>query len=102
MQNKKYKQMIHMRNILSISLVLVLALSVGCDDIFEKDIESRELILLSPADSVRTEVSTTTFWWEPVNGATSYELQVASPNFITIIKPVLDTLVGNNKFTFSL
>lgn len=85
-----------------IALVLSVLIFAACDDFFEKDIESSEVTLNSPADSVRTEVSSITFWWEPVNGATSYQLQVASPNFAAIVKPVLDTTVGANKFIFTL
>jgi hypothetical protein len=90
------------RNGFIIALALSISLFIGCEDFFEKDIESSEITLNSPADSARTEVSSITFWWEPVNGATSYQLQVASPNFAAIVKPVLDTTVGTNKFIFTL
>jgi hypothetical protein len=79
-----------------------LAIIAGCSVFFEKDIENKDMKLLSPADSLRTKISTLTFWWESLDGASNYELQVVSPNFKAIEKLLLDTVLTDNKFLYSL
>ena len=75
---------------------------VSCEDIFEKNISSKELLLIAPGDSLRTSFSTQTFWWEELDGALTYTLQVVSPSFASVEKVLADTTLKKNKFTLNL
>lgn len=84
-------------------LILIVFLSfTGCEDIFEKDISKERIILLSPPDSLVTTIMLQSFWWEEVEGADYYTLQIVSPSFSQIIQLLTDTNVYSTKFNFSL
>ncbi|MDP4209203.1 MAG: hypothetical protein Q8928_10355 [Bacteroidota bacterium] len=82
--------------------LLFILMFYGCDDIFEKDLSGKKIVLLAPSDSLKTELTTTTFWWEKLDGALSYNLQVVSPSFNHVEKILADTTVTVNKFTLTL
>jgi hypothetical protein len=42
------------------------------------------------------------FWWEDIEGADSYHLQIVSPRFQNIRKLVLDTTITDNRFGVTL
>ena len=75
---------------------------LSCEDIIEKNITDKELIVIAPGNNIRTSFSTQTFWWEYMDGALKYTLQVVSPSFAAVEKVVLDTTITLNKFTFNL
>jgi hypothetical protein len=80
----------------------MVAIISACDDIFENNIEEKQLVLLSPGDSIVTNLSNIVFWWDPIDGAINYQLQVVTPNFKSAEKVVLDTMLSTNKFEYSL
>jgi hypothetical protein len=82
--------------------IILIATMAGCDSFFEDDISNRTVELVSPADQVETDILTQTFYWDVVKGASSYRLQVATPSFANSENLVLDTLVTDNKYTYSL
>ena len=87
----------------SILLLLILsAILSSCTDIMDPDISAKKLILLSPSDSLETTLSTHIFWWEDMEYAEEYVLQIARPDFYTIEQIVLDTIVTDNAFTIGL
>ena len=66
-----------------------------------EDISSAQVQLLAPAEGlVFTTSETITFSWESVQGANSYTLQVASPNFESASLIVEDT--NQTQTTFSI
>jgi hypothetical protein len=73
-----------------------------CNDIFETDLEFKSVTLLGPADSLHSNLGTFTFWWDEVDGALMYNLQIVSPSFEKVGNLVIDTIVSTNKFTFPL
>lgn len=90
-----------MRNYIICMLSLV-GLLYSCTDIIEEEIDDEEIILLAPADLLRTKVIQHTFWWEEVEGANEYRLQMVSPHFDTIEKLVMDTVVSTNSFPYTM
>ncbi|PXX95185.1 hypothetical protein DF185_22670 [Marinifilum breve] len=82
--------------------LILIAIIYSCSDFTEEDIENDKLTLLGPADGVSTETQTLTFWWDFVEGADSYRLQIADPNFEGIVRLELDTLVSSNQFEHTL
>ncbi|MDJ1486101.1 hypothetical protein QNI16_36805 [Cytophagaceae bacterium YF14B1] len=82
-------------------MFLCLILS-ACDQLLEPSLTEKTPILLSPTDSVKLTETEATFWWESMQGATNYQLQVVSGSFGAVSKLWADTLVSTNKFTLEL
>jgi len=83
-------------------LLFMLLLGAGCSDFIEEDIENDTLVLIGPADGSTTETQSLTFWWEYLDGATQYRLQIVKPTFDNMVSLELDTLLSENKFLFTL
>ncbi|WP_461630266.1 hypothetical protein [Labilibaculum euxinus] len=83
-------------------MIILLGLSIACSDFTEEDIEDDSVELLGPADGVSTETQSLTFWWDFVDGADAYRLQIADPDFTDIVRLELDTLITGNKFEHTL
>ena len=71
------------RKIVTIKLA-VLSLLLSCGELTEVDLGSEEIILVAPGDGASSPVQSLVFAWEPVLGASEYEVTVASPNFKTV------------------
>jgi hypothetical protein len=83
-------------------LLISLMFLLSCEDITEKDISNEELVLLAPGENLRTSIATQTFWWEELDGASSYNLQVVSPSFEYVEVLLADTVLTENQFTINL
>ncbi len=84
-----------------LSLVLI-TFVISCDDIFEKDIREETVYMYTPYDGLSLNSLNVNFWFEYVDGAQEYNLQVVSPNFEYPEKILLDTNLVENQFTFTL
>ena len=85
-----------------ILIVTSVVIYFGCEDIFEEDISSKEFDLFAPANNAITDAGDITFWWEEVDDATNYALQIVKPSFDAIETVVLDSSVVSNQFTYAL
>jgi hypothetical protein len=74
----------------------------SCDDIIEPSIDKSQVVLEAPANEYTSTSYTINFWWDPVDHALSYHLQVVTPNFAAPGSLSLDTVITNNKFSFNL
>src|SRR6185369_6148207 len=91
-----------MKNIISLSTsLLLISFFLSCDDFIEKDISKKNVMILSPPDGYVTNSLTQTFWWQEIDGAEQYNLQVVRPNFSSVQQLVLDTTTSGNKFNYS-
>ncbi|AZI24080.1 hypothetical protein EA772_01495 [Pedobacter sp. G11] len=68
----------------------------------EHSLAERHMVLLSPSDRIETSVYQQIFWWEAMDDALFYRLQVVTPSFDSAASLVLDTLVKTDKFIFTL
>ncbi|OFY66099.1 MAG: hypothetical protein A3H98_11900 [Bacteroidetes bacterium RIFCSPLOWO2_02_FULL_36_8] len=68
----------------------------------EEDIENKSVNILSPPENYESASSQVTFWWETLDFAVNYEIQIVTGNFDNIQKVILDTLVSKNKFNYAL
>lgn len=82
--------------------MLLLPFLAACSEFIEPSIEHREIQILAPANGLETNSYQQTFWWNPMEDALYYRLQVVSTRFDSISKLVLDTLVRKDKFTYTL
>jgi hypothetical protein len=85
----------------SLVLTIGLLLCLSCKEFIEPSLGAKKVILLAPASGTETTEYAQTFWWEEVEDALSYRLQVVSPNFEHPAKLLLDTLIKTNKFSYS-
>jgi len=93
--------MIIRKNIAKVLLGLVL-LSTGCKEFIEPSIEKKNTVLLAPSNGTETNVYNQTFWWEELDNALQYRLQVVMPDFNNTSRLVLDTIVTKSKFSYTL
>ena len=71
----------------------------SCEEVLlEKDISEEEVNILAPVNNAQFFSTSVTFAWETVEDATSYRLQIATPNFTEPIQIVLDTTVTSTSF----
>ncbi|HRO46358.1 hypothetical protein [Agriterribacter sp.] len=75
---------------------------LGCETALEKPLEKDFVILLSPKDSLVTSTTSQTFYWDLLDGAAEYQLQVVSPRFNAIERLIKDTIMNGNQFTIEL
>ncbi|MDB5274740.1 MAG: hypothetical protein JWO58_3107 [Chitinophagaceae bacterium] len=89
-------------NVLSFLYVLFSVLVMtGCKAIIEEDISDKKVIVDAPVSDSLVSYNQL-FWWETVDGALKYQVQIATPTFDSIQQLKLDTLVTSNKFTYTL
>lgn len=74
----------------------------ACEDVFEINIDNKQVMLLAPSDELLTEQTLHTFWWEEVEGSTEYTLQIVEGTFAAAYAMVLDTTIAKNQYEYSL
>lgn len=74
----------------------------SCKDIIEQDISKSELHVISPADNYRSDKYDVTFWWDKVEGARKYRIQIAIPSFDSLQKLFLDTSTTDTRYILTL
>jgi hypothetical protein len=87
-----------------VSIIMLTVLTwYGCrKDFIVEDINKKTITVNAPANDLATTNNLITFWWEPVDGAEKYTLQIVEPDFSKVASLVLDTNVTVTKFNFSL
>ena len=87
-------------------LLLLVTISVtitNCTkDIVAANITKQTVNILAPGDGIHTPYNAVTFWWDEIQDADKYELQIVSPFFSNVVKVITDTNVTINKFTMTL
>ena len=90
-----------MKKVILLSFLAAIAL-VSCEKFGEKNITKKVVVLLSPTQGQSDSILTKLFWWEEVEGADSYHLQVVSTTFDNITSLALDTLISGVKFQLTM
>lgn len=80
-----------MKRILAI-LLLFSSCFLACSEFMEYPLEKESVELLAPMDSLSTQDSVVSFFWNNHEDADKYRLQIARPNFDSIQKIVVDTV----------
>ncbi|MDF2449480.1 MAG: hypothetical protein K0R26_1984 [Bacteroidota bacterium] len=84
------------------NLILCLGLIVACTkDFILKDIKNETVSIIAPADNLSTPNNNITFWWDELDGAEKYNLQIVKPNFNSISQLYVDTTITKNKFSYT-
>lgn len=71
-------------------------------DFIVEDISNKTITVNSPANNLATTTNLITFWWEAVDGAEKYNLQVVKPSFASATSLILDTSISVTRFNLSL
>lgn len=71
-------------------------------DVFVKDIKNDSVSILAPANNTSTPNNAVTFWWQKLDGADKYNIQLVKPDFLTVQQLIADTNISGTKFTLSL
>ena len=92
-----------MKRIPIIIFIIVSLAFASCDDIFLNDITGKSVNVICPSDSATfSSASHVLFWWEALDGADYYELQIVRPGFGNITELKLDKTLDSLKYTISL
>lgn len=75
---------------------------MSCDAIIEPSLSKKQVVLEAPANHYQSTSYTINFWWDEVEHALSYHLQVVSQTFASPGGLILDTVVTRNRFSFNL
>jgi hypothetical protein len=78
------------------------ALLTSCDAIIEPSISKKQVQLEAPTDQYQSTSYSINFWWDEVEHALSYRLQVVSQSFVSPGGLILDTVVTKTRFSFNL
>ena len=82
--------------------ILLLIAFIACDDFFDEDLTDKTIELIGPADGLKTSNTSFIFWWNEVDGASKYNLQIVSPTFEQVEKLVLDTNLTGTQYEYQL
>lgn len=87
-----------MKKTIKIFSLLGIAFFFACDDILEEDITGDSIQVISPLEGTIIEGNNVQFYWQHLDGADDYRVQVLSDNQIV----VLDSLVSENQIEYNL
>lgn len=79
----------HILSIIGCLCVLLL----GCDEIFEQDIENTSITVVAPKHGTHVAAGEMMFLWRPIEGARTYRLTIVSPDFLNASSVWADTLL---------
>jgi hypothetical protein len=83
-------------------VLMTLFLGYCTKDLVEPDISKQWVYIVSPSNWVTSSSPTQTFWWKPVDGARTYELEIVSPSFTNSNLFILDTVITGTKYVYTL
>lgn len=92
----------HLKNY-PILLVTIAMLFLSCEELLtEEDITEEVVVLTAPSDEVVFTETDIVLSWETVEGADTYQLQIATPSFEAALQIVQDSVLTENHFSVHL
>jgi hypothetical protein len=77
-------------------------LFIACDQTLEISLTGQRVALAAPVNNLVTKDTIQTFFWQKIDGALEYQLQIVSPRFDSIARLIRDTIISTNKFTMDM
>ena len=78
-------------------------LFISCEEIInEQNIEPEEVTIIAPSQRSIVASGSVNFHWDPVDGASSYRIQIANPNFQRAAQVVVDSTTSATRESFPL
>jgi hypothetical protein len=81
-------------------LILFCAI-VGCSDIIEEDLTNDIVQVLSPQDNFSANSTTINFFWDHLEGADEYQIEIVKGRFDSIASFIVDTFLSENQFVYN-
>jgi hypothetical protein len=82
---------------------LLLCLIVfGCEEVLERSLEGKKVVLQAPANNLSTTDSAHLFYWDEMEGALEYQLQIVTPRFDSIVRLIEDSTMNGVTFDTEL
>lgn len=86
-----------------IYIVFVVLFAISCSDIVEvPDISNSSVELIAPSNNATLNITTLSLSWDTVEDAESYQVQIARPDFETILQLEKDSTLTQNSFSVEL
>lgn len=89
-----------MKKLLFISIAVCFA--VGCAKWISDDISNNYVKLISPLNNHSDSLQNKVFVWEELDGASSYQIQIVSPKFDSIVEYILDSPTTATMYSLNL
>jgi hypothetical protein len=87
-----------MKQIICISLTALCLFSACRKDFIETDLNGKTVAVLAPSDADTVATTTPLFWWNEIDGARNYHIQIVYPDFTSPQVLLYDTLVEADRF----
>jgi type III secretory pathway lipoprotein EscJ len=72
-------------------IIVVVTLFTGCEAVFVEDISGGAIEILAPLENTSVTAGNITFFWESLDSAESYKVQIATPSFESASQILLDS-----------
>ena len=86
----------------ALRILIIALLGGGCSIIFEEDLSKEIMHVNMPIDGTVSQDSSQLFWWEMLNEAIGYNLQIVAGSFSEPLYLVVDTNATGDKFLYDL
>lgn len=74
----------------------------SCTDIVSTNLSRSFITILAPANNFVSQNYTQQFWWQEVEGADNYNLQIVKPSFAAGQQLIVDTTISGNRYSQTL
>ena len=74
----------------------------GCEEALETVLTEKNVVLQAPANKIKTSDPNQTFYWDFMDGASEFQLQIVSPKFDSIARLITDTIITKNQFPLEM
>lgn len=74
----------------------------SCSDIVSTNLSNKSITILAPTNNFVSQNFTQQFWWQEIDGAEKYNLQIVKPSFTAGQQLIADTSISGNKYTHTL
>lgn len=92
-----------MKNAIIITIVIFALVLPACKkDFIVENIEDKTITINAPSNNLVTTGNKITFWWEELDGAEKYNIQVVKPTFTSITEIIADTNIIGTKYSLTL
>ena len=77
-------------------VIVLIAVSISCDEIFVDDITDDSIELISPVDGAKVNSNRIEFSWSTLTGADEFRFQLIASSFTSEAPVLIDTIVQKN------
>jgi len=87
------------KTIFTVFVILILA---ACNEVVIDDLSDKEVVLRAPVDGFSSNDGMLSFWWDEVDQATEYRIQIAEPDFTNTNRLIIDSTVSSTQLALNI